>query len=88
MDSRKRFQKSRTPGLSSIPLVGTLFNNTNKTDSARQVAVFITARLMPETGRTQQKSIEEQAPIKLAGNEFKRSLQKALIDIKRENSGI
>ena len=88
MDSRKRYQKSRTPGLSGIPILGSLFDNTNTTDSARQVAVFITARLMPETGRVIQKSIEEQAPIKLAGNEFRKSLQKALIDIKRENSGI
>jgi len=86
IDSRKRFQKIRTPGLAEIPILGALFRNTNKTESSRQVSVFITARLMPETDRLRQESLEDQALIELVNKEFKKDLQDALMRLNRENT--
>jgi hypothetical protein len=85
MDSRKRYQKSRVPGLSSIPLVGNLFDNTNQTDSSRQVAVFVTARLMSQEVPLEQRTIEDRVPAEIAGTEFKIALQKALKQLNRES---
>lgn len=86
IDSRKRLQKSRAPGLADIPILGALFRNTNKTESSRQVSVFITARLMPEKGRLRQEAVEDQTLIELVGEEFKKDLQDALMHMKRENT--
>jgi len=48
MDSRTRQNNVRVPYLSRIPLLGYLFRNTARTYGDRQVAVFITARLMAD----------------------------------------
>jgi hypothetical protein len=48
-ENRTKDKDSRVPGLSEIPLVGKLFQN-KKTDKAtREVAVFVTATIIPET---------------------------------------
>jgi type II secretory pathway component GspD/PulD (secretin) len=38
----------RVPGLSRLPLIGKLFQHDNNTGESREIAVFITARLIPE----------------------------------------
>jgi len=86
MDSRERFQESRAPGLADIPILGVLFRNTNKVKSSRQVSVFVTARLMPETGHLRQEPVEDRVLIELVGEEFKKELQEALTRMKRENT--
>lgn len=78
IDSRERLQKSRAPGLAAIPILGVLFRNTNRAESSRQVCVFVTARLIPKTGRLKQEPVEDRTLIELAGEEFKKGLQEAL----------
>jgi len=84
IDTRKRFQKSRTPGLSHIPLLGFLFDNANQTESSKQVAVFITARLMREPELVTKESLVRRPPTKPAEKDFKAALQQALSKLKRE----
>ncbi len=38
----------RTPGLSNIPLLGNLFNNKDDQTTSREVAVFVTAHILPD----------------------------------------
>lgn len=76
--SRKRKQETKTPGLAKIPIIGLLFRNTEKTQSSRQVAVFVTARIMSGTGSLENISSTDQAPIKPVGEEFKTTLQDVL----------
>jgi type II secretory pathway component GspD/PulD (secretin) len=45
-ENRTRIQKKRTPGLSNLPLLGDLFKNSNDQNSSREVAVFVTARIV------------------------------------------
>jgi hypothetical protein len=47
-ENRTRTAKRRTPGLSKIPIIGGLFKNTNDEASSREIAVFVTAHLIPE----------------------------------------
>ena len=49
-ENRRVIQNRRTPGLSRLPLLGKLFDNDNRDSSTREVAVFITARIVPEMG--------------------------------------
>jgi hypothetical protein len=45
-ESRSRSKESSVPGLSKLPLVGGLFKNNDKDKMNREVAVFVTARLV------------------------------------------
>ena len=47
-ENKKVLENRRTPGLSSIPVLGNLFNNKRDQTATREIAVFITARLVPE----------------------------------------
>jgi type II secretory pathway component GspD/PulD (secretin) len=49
-ESRNNVTNKRTPGLSNLPLIGGLFNNTKDQQSSREIAVFVTAHLLPEDG--------------------------------------
>ena len=49
-ENRRVIQARRTPGFSRIPLLGKLFNNDNTISTSREVAIFITARIVPERG--------------------------------------
>ena len=40
--------EKRTPGLSNLPLIGGLFNNSNDITTSREVAVFVTAYILPQ----------------------------------------
>ena len=83
MDSRTRLQKIQAPGLADIPIFGELFRNTSRQRSSRQVAVFVTARLMPETGRLRREPVEDRAPIEPVGEEFRTALQEILSRLRR-----
>jgi type II secretory pathway component GspD/PulD (secretin) len=47
-ESRRRLTDKRVPGLSNLPLIGFLFKNNDSDKSTREIAVFITAHLIPE----------------------------------------
>jgi type II secretory pathway component HofQ len=51
-ENRTRTDLRRTPGLSKLPLIGGLFKNNNNESSTREIAVFVTARLVTNTGQT------------------------------------
>ncbi len=48
MDTRSSVNEDRVPGLHHIPLVGKAFKDESGRQSSRQIAVFVTARLVPE----------------------------------------
>ena len=50
-ENRTRTEKRRTPGLSKLPIIGGLFKNTSDEGASREIAVFVTAHLIPEPGR-------------------------------------
>jgi type II secretory pathway component GspD/PulD (secretin) len=50
-ENRTRTDKRRVPGLSKIPLIGGLFKNTNDEGASREIAVFVTAHLIPEASQ-------------------------------------
>jgi type II secretory pathway component GspD/PulD (secretin) len=50
-ENRTTLKRKRVPGLSRIPLVGYLFKNNETDESTREIAVFVTAHLVSETGR-------------------------------------
>jgi len=47
-ENRRILEEKKTPGLSSIPILGNLFNNKRDRTTTREIAIFITARLVPE----------------------------------------
>lgn len=47
-ENRKTTKEKRTPGLSSIPLLGKLFSNTSKDTASRDVAIFVTANIIKD----------------------------------------
>ena len=47
-ENRKAEKDTRTPFFSSIPLVGSLFSNTNKQEASRDVAIFVTATIIKD----------------------------------------
>ena len=49
-ENRGRSKVSKVPGLGNLPLVGDLFTNKDTDEAKREVAVFVTARLVRETG--------------------------------------
>jgi len=51
-ENRTRKDLRRVPGLSKLPLIGGLFENNNNEASTRELAVFVTARLVTTAGQT------------------------------------
>lgn len=51
-ENRTRTEKRRTPGLSKIPIIGGLFKNNNDSQAGREIAVFVTAHLIPEANQS------------------------------------
>jgi len=49
-ENRSRKVDSKVPGLSNLPLVGGLFKNKDHEGVTKEIAVFVTANLIPETG--------------------------------------
>jgi type II secretory pathway component GspD/PulD (secretin) len=50
-ENRTRTDKRRVPGFSKIPIIGGLFKNTNDEAASREIAVFITAHIIPESSQ-------------------------------------
>jgi len=71
----------RTPGLSSLPLIGSLFKSTNNENSTREIAVFVTAHLVSNTGQTVEFTHPSDIPdpIRPAGSDFKSRLRESLM---------
>jgi type II secretory pathway component GspD/PulD (secretin) len=51
-ENRTRTDKRRVPGLSKLPLIGGLFKNTRDEGASREIAVFVTAHIIPEPGQS------------------------------------
>jgi general secretion pathway protein D len=47
-ENRSKKIDKRVPGLSNLPLLGGLFKNTDNSSSSREIAVFVTAHLVPD----------------------------------------
>ena len=79
-ENRTRKDLRRTPALSALPLIGSLFRSTNKENSTREIAVFVTARLVSNTGQTTEftQPSEIPAPIQPAGGDFRSRLRDSL----------
>jgi hypothetical protein len=80
-ENKTRKDMRRVPGLSAIPLIGSLFKNNNNENSSREIAVFVTARLVRNTGQTIEFTEPSQvpAPIRPAGDDFKARLRESLL---------
>jgi type II secretory pathway component GspD/PulD (secretin) len=48
-ENRTREKESRVPGLGGLPLIGRLFRNSDSDKATREIAIFVTAHLVPET---------------------------------------
>lgn len=81
-ENRTRLDKRRVPGLSKLPLVGGLFKNTNDEKASREIAVFVTAHIIPEVSQAvdfaQPQPPAIQAPIRSVGGDFRTSLRESL----------
>jgi len=80
-ENRTRKDVRRVPGLSNIPLIGSLFRSSNNENSTREIAVFVTARLVSNTGQTVEftQPSDMPAPIRPAGSDFKARLRESLL---------
>jgi type II secretory pathway component GspD/PulD (secretin) len=79
-ENRTRTDRKRVPGFSNLPLIGSLFKSNNNENSSREIAVFVTARLVSNTGQTTEftQPSEIPAPIQPAGGDFRSRLQDSL----------
>jgi len=82
-ENRTRSSHKRVPGLSRLPLVGTLFKNADDDNSSREIAVFITAHLVRQNGRpttfeSGQPAPAVRAPTMPTGGDFREDLRRSL----------
>jgi type II secretory pathway component GspD/PulD (secretin) len=73
--------KQSVPGLSRVPVLGGLFSSENNQEASQQVAIFVTAHLIPDPevrSRLSELPTEEQKLIEPVGNEFKQKLEEQL----------
>lgn len=88
-ENRSREREKRVPGLSNIPLIGALFRNNDSDKATREVAVFVTAHLVPEASAVAFERSQPQAAmpamsptpmgVQPAGDDFRLSLEEALM---------
>jgi type II secretory pathway component GspD/PulD (secretin) len=57
-ENRSRAKEKRVPWASDLPLIGPLFRNNEKDKGTREIAVFVTAYLVPENGQVTGRSPE------------------------------
>lgn len=85
-ENRTRTDNRRVPGLSKLPIIGGLFRNTNNQKASREIAVFVTATIIPESSQSV-KFIEPstptiqaiQAPIRPMEGDFRMRLRNSLL---------
>ncbi len=78
VDSRSRLTHSHVPGLGSVPVVGRVFRDDARSESSRQVAVFVTARLLPEGEEAPAEVPQKREAITPVGKEFRKALEASL----------
>jgi type II secretory pathway component GspD/PulD (secretin) len=72
LDTRTRRNDQSVPGFSQLPGVGLLFRNRRDNDTTEEVAIFVTARLIPD------------APVKPEKDRGKRSIPQVDVEVFRE----
>jgi hypothetical protein len=79
-ENKTRKDTRRVPGLSNLPLIGSLFKSDNNETTTREIAVFVTARLVSNMGQTTEftQPSEIPAPIQPAGGDFRSRLRESL----------
>jgi type II secretory pathway component GspD/PulD (secretin) len=80
-ENRARDREKKVPGLSGIPLIGGLFKNDDNSQVTREVAVFVTARLVPDypiAYAPPELGQEPSAPVVPSGDTFEIDLREAL----------
>jgi general secretion pathway protein D len=83
-ETQTRNAQSRVPGLAKLPVLGRLFRNDNDERGTREIAVFVTANLVPEDGQlgaSRPRGAEALAvndPSRPAGAEFRSGLEASL----------
>ena len=79
-ENKTRTEKRRTPGLSKLPLIGNLFKNSNDEQATREIAVFVTAHIIPESDDTIDfaETSTIRAPIRPMEDNFKMRLRDSL----------
>jgi type II secretory pathway component GspD/PulD (secretin) len=73
--------KQNVPGIGHVPVLGGLFSSKNNQEASQQVAIFVTAHLIPNPevrSRLSELPTEERKPIEPVGNEFKQKLEEQL----------
>lgn len=60
----------RTPGLSNLPLIGPLFNNSDDQTTSQEVAVFVTAYILPQSQAAAGAMVPQTAPVPAAPQRF------------------
>jgi type II secretory pathway component GspD/PulD (secretin) len=78
-DNRSRLDRTATPGLGHVPLVGKLFRNNSELTTSRQIAVFITAQLILDVELGQTLYDSGRPMLEAVGHEFTEAM-KAVID--------
>ena len=84
-ENRTRLDNRRVPGLSKLPLLGGLFKSTNDVEANREIAVFVTAHLIPEAESLIEFAEPPTEPLTVepVGEEFKKSLQETLARLRK-----
>lgn len=77
LDSRTFMTKDEVPGFSKLPGAGRLFQNDNNRETSRQVAIFVTARLMRDSEHPVEKRIRP-ALRPVSEEEFRPKLRECL----------
>jgi len=78
MLSRTRLADSGVPGLGSLKGIGLLFRKDTDSRSSRQVAVFVTARVMSKEDAEADRRARARPTIEPVGPEFRQQLQESL----------
>jgi hypothetical protein len=63
-ENRTRLSKQEVPGFSKIPIIGALFKNKSDTKADREIAVFVTAYIIPDSRPNEftQQPVVQQTP--------------------------
>jgi len=81
-ENRTRLAKRRVPFFSKLPVIGPLFKNSNDNKSTREIAVFVTANIIPESGQsvdfTEPITSTTRVPIRPMEEDFRMKLRDSL----------
>jgi len=77
-DDRRQFSKTRVPGFGDIAVLGNLFRSNATSETIRQVAAFVTVRIISEDKASDDKTRVNKSYIKPVGEEFKMEIKEIL----------